>query len=348
MSALARALSIINRHRIYGEIGLELSLEQLHMVQLCQHGESLAVHAYASVPYGTDLPGLLADHGLFAKLVKKALKQGRFNGRRVVAAMPASQTQVMPVSYQSAGSGGDDAAIARLMQERIGDGIAEFVIDYMPVQTLYEGREKLALVAICREETAVNFLELLRRSGLNIGALEIGPIAMNCGREKSYLTLLSDNRLLADDEVEFGEEAVLEGVCSALEVTRDMAEDLVCRINLDPATEESDPESARNADSLTQIIKPRLARLVQEIQRGLMFAQSESRGARTNQIYLLGSIARWPGTAQLLASLVDTPVTTVPSPLALFPPVGAAPSSEPAPELAVATGLALRKFIGNG
>lgn len=367
MSALARALSVVNRNRIYGEIGLELSLEQLHMVQLCQQGESLAVNAYASVPYGTDLPALLADHVRFAGLVKTALKQGKFHGRRVVAAMPASQTQVMPVSYQAAESGGDDAAIGRLMQERIGDGIAEFVIDYMPVRTLYEGREKLALVAICREETAVNFLELLRRSGLSISALEIGPIAIrrliaavqrvgapqntlvvNCGREKSYLTLLSDKRLLADDEVDFGEEAVLEGVCSALDVTREMAEELVGRINLDPSREDGDPETARNADSLTQIIKPRLVRLVQEIQRGLMFAQSESRGARTNQIYLLGSIARWPGTDQLLASLVDTPVTTVPSPLALFPPVGAAPSSEPAPELAVATGLALRKFLGNG
>jgi type IV pilus assembly protein PilM len=366
MSALARALSVVNRNRIYGEIGLELSLEQLHMVQLCRRGESLAVNAYASVPYGTDLPALLADHRLFARLVKQALKQGGFSGRNAVAAMPASQTQVMPVSYQSSGSGGDDAAIARLMQERIGDGIAEFVIDYMPVQTLYEGREKLALVAICREETAVNFLELLRKAGLSIRALEIGPIAIrrliaavqrvsppqntlvvNCGREKSYLTLVSDDRLLADDEIDFGEEVILQSVCSALDTTREMAEDLVYRVDLDPERQDPDPETARNADSLTEIIKPRLARLVQEIQRGLMFAQSESRGTRANQIYLLGSIARWPGTASLLASLVETPVTTVPSPLALFPPDGVKPSAEPAPELAVATGLALRKFIGN-
>ncbi|MDH3642141.1 MAG: pilus assembly protein PilM, partial [Gammaproteobacteria bacterium] len=253
---------------------------------------------------------------------------------------------------------------AQLMRERIGDGISEFVIDYMPVQTLYKGREKLALVAICREETVVSFLELLRKSGLSVSALEIGPIAIrrliasvqalappqntlvvNCGRDKSYLTLMSDNRLLADDEVDFGEDTVLEKISNALDMPRELAIDLVRKVNLDPAVTEPDPELARNADALTEIVKPELGRLVQEIQRGLVFAASESRGTRANQVYLLGSMARWPGTAELLASLADTPVATVPSPLTLFPPAHGERTEGPAPELAVATGLALRAFM---
>jgi type IV pilus assembly protein PilM len=364
MPPFARALSVLHRKRTYGDIGLELSLEELHMVQLCRRGEGLEVNAHAAVAYPTDAAALLEDPGQFSRLIKQSLKQGKFVGRRVVAAMPASSTQVMPVSYQSSGEGGNDAAIAQLMRERIGDGIAEFVIDYMPVQTLYTGREKLALVAICREETVVNFLELLRKSGLSVTALEIGPIAIrrliaslqavgapqntlvvNCGRNKSYLTLMSDTRLLADDEVDFGEETVLEKICKTLDMPRELAVDLVHKVSLDPALKELDPELARNADALTGIVKPELGRLVQEIQRGLVFAASESRGARADQVYLLGSMARWPGMAELLASLADTPVATVPSPLTLFPSMDGAQRNESAPELAVATGLALRGFM---
>lgn len=363
MPRLARVLNMLNRRKDFGDIGLELSLQELHMVQLCRVGEGLEVQAYASVPYSDGLPSLLNNPRLFGELIKSGLKKATFVGRQSVVAMPASLTQVMPVSYQTSDKQDDDAAIGRLMQERIGDSIGEFVIDYMPVQTLYEGRQKLALVAICREETVLNLLELLRKSGLAVSALEIGPIALrrlismlqrhgvmqntlvvNCGREKSYLTLLSDNRLLADDEVDFGEELVLEKICSTLDMPREIAVDLVHTINLDPSFKAEDPEIARNAEALSQIVKPLLSRLAQEIQRGLVFAQSESRGSRPNQVYLQGSIARWPGAAELLSSLAETPVATTPSPLAVFSDASKA-DPEPAPELAVATGLALRKFM---
>jgi type IV pilus assembly protein PilM len=350
----------------YGEIGLELSLEELHMVQLCRIGEGLEVQAYTSVAYTEELQKLLSDPPAFTTLVKRGLKQADFVGSQVVVAMPASLTQVMPVSYQTSEMQSDDAAIAKLMQERIGDSIADFVIDYMPVQTLYEGRQKLALVAICREETVTNLLELMRKAGLKVNALEIGPIALrrlitllqrtgpvqntivvNCGREKSYLTLLSDERLLADDEVDFGEDTVLNKICSTLDMPRDLAFELVQQISLDPAYQAPDAEMSNNADTLLQIVKPLMSNLAREIQRGLVFAQSESRGSRPNQVYLQGSIARWPGAAELLSSILETPVASAPSPLALFSS-GSSRDPAQAPELAVATGLALRKYMQRG
>jgi len=366
MPRLARALSVLNRRRDHGEIGLELSLEELHMVQLCRVGESLQVVGHVSVGYDSDLSTLLANPDAFIGVVKQGLKQGNFAGRKAVIAMPSSLTQVMPVSYQTSDRLNDDAAIAELMHERLGEGVAEFVIDYMPVQTLYEGKQKLALVAICREETVVNLLELLRKAGLHVSALEIGPIALrrlittlqpkgtlqntlvvNCGRDKSYLTLLSDNRLLADDEVDFGEEQVLQKISSTLDMHRDIVLDLVHKIGLNPNHKSVEPGTVQNAEALSQIVKPLFARLAQEIERGLVFAQSESRGSRPNQVYLLGSIARWHGAAELLSDLVQAPVATAPSPLALFAS-SSTKGLEPAPELAVATGLALRKFMQHG
>lgn len=359
MAPFTRALGMLRSGRELGPIGIELGLHELHMVQLARVGESLEVTAHASVAHGANITELAECQASLSRLIKQTLRSHKFVGRRATAAMPSFYTQVMPVSYQASGGQGDGAAIAKLMQDRVGD-ISEFVIDYMPVRTLYEGREKLALVAISRHDTVVTFLEILRKAGLDVGALEIGPLAIrrymsllagtgvcntlvvNCGREKSYLTLLSDDRLLADDEVEFGENGIVESICSALEVTPEVAMKLVKEVNLDPERPTLDKDKAKNADVLTEIVKPHLAVLSQEIQRGLMFAQSESRGTRANKVFLLGSIARWPGTAELLGSMTQCAVATVPSPVQLFQSGSQDP--EPAPELAVATGLALREF----
>ena len=111
MLPLARARQ---QERTFGDIGLELSLEAIHMLQLCRHGESLQVNAHAAIDYPGRSAELIDNAKQFAQLVKQGLKQGNFSGRRVVAAMPASVTQVMPVSYQSSSDQDDDAAIGFL------------------------------------------------------------------------------------------------------------------------------------------------------------------------------------------------------------------------------------------
>jgi len=68
-------------------------------------------------------------------------------------------------------------------------------------------------------------------------------------------------------------------------------------------------------------------------------------------VYLLGSIARWPGSDSLLSTLTGVNVATIPDPLALFPSgiAGSADSTaQSAPEIAVATGLALRGMQDHG
>jgi Tfp pilus assembly PilM family ATPase len=265
--------------------------------------------------------------------------------------------RVMPISYQTRAQQSDAEAIGGLMAERLGADVAELVIDYMPVQTLNQGAEKLALVAMCKETAVLEFLERLRIAGLKVSSLEIGPIAIrrlvvaqqknlppqntlvvNCGRVKSYLTVIADERLLADDEIEFGEQTLLDQVQETLGLELALARKLVTTTNLDPRVVVAGEEKAGAGRALTQIIKPYLQHLVHEIERGLVFANSESRGSRLNRVYLLGSFARWLGADKLLESMLDVPVAKIPNPVSLFGPQ----ASEASPELAVATGLALK------
>ncbi len=396
-SGLFRARS--GRREQFGPIGLELSLDALHMVQLRHSAETSALQAFASVAYtgisvtpgdsrsGQELQvvedqvvALCKDRYAIKQLVAQSLNQADFRGRRVVASMPAGLVRVMPVSYQLRIGESDDAAIAALMSERLGEEAAELVIDYMPVQTLADSsdapsmpaavenasradsrsekdrqaRERLALVAVCRQESVLCFADNLHHAGLDVVTIEIGPIAiwrlvtalqknrppqntlvLNCGRKQSYLTVIADNRLLADDQIEVGETHFFDEVARRLDLPDDLASRLVTTSELAP---DAGDESAR---MLIEIIKPLLRVMVREIERGLVYAGSETRGTRQSQVYLLGSLARWRGAAALLQSMLPSmlqvSVSVIPDPVELLGDSSAAAS----PELAVATGLAL-------
>ncbi len=374
MDFLKRWRNLLGRSGACGPIGLELSLQQLHMVQLNRAEDDLSVQAHTSVDYD-EYP---QDRVGLKSLVTTAFGNANFRGKTVVAAMPQSQVQVMPVSYQVRAGESSDSAIASLMSERLGEDVADLVIDYMPVQTLAlersndqsdttsgektvaGARERLALVAVCRRESVLQFVENLRYSGLDVVAVEIGPIAirrlvavmqknlppqntlvLNCGRDKSYLTVIADDRLLADDCIDVGETDFIEAVAKRLELPDDLAARLVSTTNLDPNAKRcavDEPGVVESARMLTEILKPVFRRLVHETDRGLVYAGSESRGVRGSQVYLLGSIARWNGAAALLESMLNVPVSTIPNPVALF----GAGGGEASPELAVATGLALK------
>ena len=96
---------------------------------------------------------------------------------------------------------------------------------------------------------------------------------------------------------------------------------------------------------MTEILKPLFLKLVEEIKRVCMYAAAETRGSAVSHAYLLGSVARWPGSETLLTALTGFDVAKVPDPLAMFPAShdGAGPARlAAAPEIAVATGAALR------
>ena len=59
---------------------------------------------------------------------------------------------------------------------------------------------------------------------------------------------------------------------------------------------------------LVEIIKPEFLKLVREIERAFLFAESESQGDGQRRIFIVGGMALWPGAAALLSSLAKMPV----------------------------------------
>jgi type IV pilus assembly protein PilM len=350
-----------------GPIGFELSREKLHLVQLERTTEGqITLRAHASVPLPCQREALMDSPRALRKLIARAFAADHFRGRQTVLAMPPGHFRTMPLSYQLASGQSEESVIGALMAERLDGPLTDYVIDYLPVRTRAREGERLALVAVSPRADVLEYLELARMAGLQVDALEIGPVAirrlvsalstggdsevvlvLNTGVSASYLTVIAGRRLLLDQELRFGEESLIERISTALELTPQRARELAMRTGLAPSAARTQDAEAR--DALNEIVRPELARLVEEIERACLFVASETRGANVARVYLLGSLARWPGVDEALSELANVPIGTKPNPLTLLGGEARQLNAESmAPELAVATGLALRGLTDVG
>ena len=369
---ISRSLTDIRPVQI-GRIGLAFSLETLHLVQLERTADGeIVLRARAAVAYQNGRERLLSLPRTLKSVVRRALKSDRFHGSTVVTVVPPSDVKIVPVTYQTGTDQTDGAAILKVMSSRAGGNLSDYVLDYMPVRTSRGEEERLAMVAMVRRDVVIDYLESLRRSGLQVDALEVGPAAIrrlvstmtrsthpenvlvvNCGRSLTYLTIISGGRLLFEQEVEFGEEGLSQDIARSLELSLEMAKDLGQEHGLGRPSDSDTLASVMPDEvsgTLREIVKPRFIRLADEINRTLIYAASQTHGESVKRVYLLGSMVRWGGADRLLNALVKIPVEVL-APLSAFTPKGIShPEADAmeASETAVATGLALRGMVDHG
>ena len=278
--------------------------------------------------------------------------------------------RTLSVKYRSSVAAVQEtAAVLGVVKDRLDGDLSKYVLDYLPVSNRSRNDERLALVAVAEKERIVEFLELARGTGLDVLALEIGPVAIcrlvaaisaddgnrnvpviNTGRRASYLTLIAGDDVLFDQEVEFGERALVAQVADALEMTADMAQSLMVRAGVGSAMDTRNGDATIDEEDLLatiiEILKPQFLSLVDEIKRVCLYAAAETRGGAVSRIFVLGSIARWTGTESLLGRMIGIDVAKIPDPLRPFGSEARSPDpNRSAPELAVATGLALRRLV---
>ncbi|HUO82315.1 MAG TPA: pilus assembly protein PilM [Gammaproteobacteria bacterium] len=349
-----------------GPIGLHMAREAIHLVQLDLHAAGVAgIRAWASVPLPADSEDVMQSPKRLKLLLRKALVSGGFKGRKVVSAMPHGKVKIHSLTYRVTRERSEAEEILHLMAERLGGELAEHVLDFLPVRESGPDGERLALVTVSRREEVIGYLELLREAGLEVLALEIGPAAIrrlvcamspagepenvlviNAGDRASFMTMISGRRLLFDQEIDFGERKLLELVARSLDMPSELVRALVVNGGLDDSDDRQRGGLAQ-ADisaAMAEILHPELKRLVTEIERAFLYAASETRGRGLRRVYLVGSIARWPGADRRLSALAGIPVTNIPDPLAALSLTDGQRLPERAiPEIAVATGLALRE-----
>ncbi len=295
--------------------------------------------------------------------MKELLRAAPFRGRRVVTVLPGAGAKLMVLSYELSEGADEGQHVLGLVQERIEEPIAQCVVDFRPIRMDTErGGPRSALVAVARQEEVVAHLERLRAAGLEVEALDITPLAihrlvawlsredlsshslvLHCGERHTHLVGLAGRRLVLYRDVEFGEATVVEALGKALDLGFDEARAVLERYGVWP--DESGTRAHDDAaqaleiqETVREILKPTASTLAAEVERAGVYTASQWRGARLDRVCLLGAFARWPGSDQLLESLVSIPTQNL-DPL---DQLSGGEATTPAADCAIATGLALR------
>jgi type IV pilus assembly protein PilM len=358
LHSLARRHPVAPSTSVTGPIGLELGNDELRMVQLTRRADGIHLTAQALVPCPGGCEGLLTEPGKLRRLLKETLRAQRFRGREVVTCMRPSQVRITMLNYVVPAGRSSEQVIVQRMAERVDGPLTDYVLDYVPVRVdVREGQEHSALVAAARREQVIDYLEALRRAGLSVRALDIGPLAIRrlvtamrhhhdhdnvliitLGQARTYMTVLSGRRLIFDRDISFGEQRLIRHLSSELDVDDATASRLLLNRGMHSA--DGDDELAA---TVLEVLKPLFVELRADIDKAMVYAASETHGNSVRHIYLTGAVGEWAGIEKLLGDLLDIPVSVLDPTACLVN----ADRHMPRLRMGVVTGLALRGLCGD-
>jgi len=355
----------------FGPIGLDIRSHSLNMVQVSWDSESrkTTIHVAISLPLPCSVEELLASPSQFKKIIADTLKNYHFVGKRCVSTLPTNHVKLKHINYTQQKNQDNNEAILSFLRELLGEKLESSVIDIIPIRAEYEKQlSRQAIVAIADRSDVEHYLGLLDRCGIDVDAIEVGPIAIrrlivamnpnekqskiltiNVGQDSTYLTLIWGRRILLDRKVAFGTNTIVDAVVKELDISKAVANTLLDKYGFEqPANLTADQQNM--AQVLHDIEIPIITILSMSIRDVLLYAASETRGGGIDSIYLLGAIRRWQGSDALLQKSLSVPVKVIDSLYGFELGNGLhGPDikNDDLSGIAVATGMALRGLITN-
>lgn len=326
---VARISNIVGKKNsdiAYGPIGVDLGPNGLRLVQFSKKADVISLYASAFIPLDEELRGSVTK---LKALFKRALKNNSFVGKEIVTCVQPEDTNIVMLHYTQSPGEQDEELIVKRMAERVDDDIENYVIDFMKVRPMSkDAKERTVLVGMAQRETVIGYLEQLRKIGFSVKALEIEPAAIrrlisvknhsdknenlmsvSMGYAQTYITVLSGRRLIYERDVNFGEQQLITLLCKDLELDEREARSMLLQGK--PSSSDNidkDEYQASVIDALYSVLKPMFILLLDDINRALVYAASETRGVPVKKVYLTSLVATWPGIEEFIGSLTDAPV----------------------------------------
>ncbi len=348
-------------------IGFDLGLEKLNMVQVTHVSGQPKIQAALSDYHDANYELLLKEPQRLKTLIKRGFGMMPFVGRTVVSSLPNTKLQLMFLNYLCKSGQNEAEALLAGLSGRVSGDLRDYVVDYVPIKPVIEEYQtRVALVALAKKQDVENYLDLLQKCGLQVEALEIGPVAIrrlitsmssesepekvlaiNFGTQKSFLTVLWNGDILLDRPLNFGLESILQALAQALDIDQKIALKMIHDFGLSQTPTAgiavADDEDIKRV--IHDVLTPTFAQLAAEVREVLLYIASETRGGAVERIYLLGSVARLRGLEQVIDQLISIPVKILNpfygfSVMDDFDDIG---NLGPLSGIAVATGLALRR-----
>ena len=351
-----------------GAIGFDFGNDRLNLLQMELVSGTPSIRAAVSTPYPCSREELTAQPARFTGYIKQILDDHSFSGKKVIACMPyGDDLKLVNIDFRKQPDESDQDAIIRELTERYGNKLEQSVVDYLLIRNNdHDSPDRSALVALAHRQSVLCYLDLIHKAGFEAIAMDIGPAALarvvssldtektfpnvlliNFGKKHSYLTVVWGRRHILDREIDFGEDLILDGLSDALGITHESASDLLHQHGFSVRKQKSrkrDKQDQETAKKITATVEKAATELTNEINKTLIYIASKTRGGSVEQVYLLGSITRFPNAVPWLNNLLSIPVDIL-NPFSCFdhcsefvPP----DDQESAVSSAIAAGLALR------
>jgi type IV pilus assembly protein PilM len=313
----------------YGPIGIDIGSNGIRLVQFVNKGNRIELSASALVPAPDEIRTSAKQT---RALLSKALRKQGFVGREVVTCLPPDDVKIMMISYLHQSGKQDEELIVQRIAERVDDDINNYVIDFMMVRPqVKDGQERSVLVAMAKRDKVIGFLDFMRKSGLAVKVLEIESTAIrrlvlvrhgfdhkanlmvvSMGRAQTYITVLSGRRLIYERDINFGEQQLIALLCKELELDEHEARTMLVGDETKLAADISEGEhNISVTDALYSVLKPQFMELLEDINRALVYAASETRGMPVEHVYLTNLVASWRGIEHFIDSLIEVPVSVL-------------------------------------
>jgi len=358
-------------------IGLDVGSDGVRLLQLESSGLTLSVVAAAHRQMDLSATPGVNRYREGAMAAAELLKEGRFRGRRIVAALPGEIVQVKNLRLPQMPAAELDSAVRFEAQNIIGppaDGGEPAMMDYLvggEVRQNGEVRQEVIVIWASHGEVSA-VTEYFHQAGLMVDALDFGPVALfrtverfvrrkedehevhvlvDVGEKGSRVVVGRGREINFFKSSDIGGDRFNEAVSRRLEITMSEARDLRRRAALSTPAAPSRDITAESPDRVRQAILDATRGLMEELAREvalcLRYCSVTFRGQRPARVRLCGMEAPDAGLKMAMESVLAMPAE-VARPLYSVNHE-AMPASERGGTMAswtVALGLALRRCRG--
>ena len=341
-------------------LGIDVGSSSVRVLELSKKGDAYTVQAYAK--------GIIPDNAIdgkhikapevISKVLKDLLKQHKIKTKQAAIVVPDSSVITKMIQLEE-GLSGDEAEELVILEA---DKYIPYPIDEVNIDFQFQGPTARGgplhdvLVVASRSENVNARADLLRNSGLDVTAVDVGSYAIErtCQLFKKDLIDEGENITLAVFDVGeiYTQLTVLHNmktVFSREEVFggKQLTDELVKRYDLSV----DDAKKAKSSgdlpdDYVEEVLDPFKDMVSLQIRRALQFFFSTSEIMKVDQILLAGGSSLLPGLADKVADVLSIPTKLV-DPMAnmsVAKGIDLQAISKDSSALMLACGLAMREF----
>ncbi|MEM7193481.1 MAG: type IV pilus assembly protein PilM [Pseudomonadota bacterium] len=339
-------------------VGVDIGTTSIKVIEMSRSGRSLSVDRYGFEPL---IPGLIIEHQIkdveqVARAVERAVKRSGSKAKRAAVCVSSNSVISKTIPVQPDLSGEELESLVEIEADRVVPyALDEVNIDFQRVgaSQTSPGEEDVQIV-VCRKNVVEGLSAVLEEADLEPAVVDVDSFTLSrvyglvrqgivgggqkrtsgvvdFGSNTSRLTVFHNNKSIYHREAPFGGRQLVDSIHQKYGMSQEDA--------LSALRKNSLPKSFKS-----EVLKPFVKTLVQELLRTLQFFYSSSTHNNIDELLITGGCAQIGNVDKIIEKRIEVP-TVVMNPFASTR-IGSKIDTErfrrEIPSLAIASGLALR------